>query len=457
MGSGSKCFAAQGKTFFLSGFLFLASTAAAWLLDRGGMHFAGGIVLLVTAVLLGLIFLVRDSSLVSVPFLLSLFWIGGEGLALMRLSFLHSQWSAESWMSFSGFYLFFLAGYFAAQRWTPRPGKTGQSTPPFSRIFRLTVLSAAVPFAGFLAEAVILGYVPLFADFTHAYDHFHITGLHYITVSSVFTFSLTVICLMKKPWGELSGKEKASLVLANLLSVSIPVLCISKLQLFQTIVFAIIVYFCLRKEIPVKRLILMLASALVILAGAAVVMTFRRNYEEGYLDSIFQMRDKDIPLFLQYVYMYIANNFANFDLMTKTMASGQMQFSHGMKQLFPVFALTGLKFIRPELINYPNPVTIEELTTLTVIYDAYYDFGIVGVVLFSLVFGFVCGQVSRRVRGGDNEGNPLWALLYAQLALYVILSFFSTWFTVPTTWFYFVLTAVGFWYADGCRLPGKKR
>ena len=35
------------------------------------------------------------------------------------------------------------------------------------------------------------------------------------------------------------------------------------------------------------------------------------------------------------------------------------------------------------LVNDPN-ITKEELTTLTVIYDAYYDFGIAGVIFFAL-------------------------------------------------------------------------
>ena len=48
----------------------------------------------------------------------------------------------------------------------------------------------------------------------------------------------------------------------------------------------------------------------------------------------------------------------------------------GLQMLFPFFALTGLKFVFPQLVTIPDFVTKTELTTLTMFYDAYYDFGI---------------------------------------------------------------------------------
>ena len=36
--------------------------------------------------------------------------------------------------------------------------------------------------------------------------------------------------------------------------------------------------------------------------------------------------------------------------------------------------------------------------------------------------------------------NPIGYLLYAQIAVYFGLSFFTTWFSNPTTWFYLAVT-----------------
>ena len=36
--------------------------------------------------------------------------------------------------------------------------------------------------------------------------------------------------------------------------------------------------------------------------------------------------------------------------------------------------------------------------------------------------------------------NPISYLFYAQIAVYMMLSFFTTWFSNPTTWFYLAVT-----------------
>ena len=96
------------------------------------------------------------------------------------------------------------------------------------------------------------------------------------------------------------------------------------------------------------------------------------------------------------------------------------------------------KFLKPELVNWPLYTTKEELTTVTLFYDAYYDFGVAGVILFAAALGAAAGVLSVWYRRGTN---PAWPLFYAQAALYFMLSFFTTWYSNPTTWFYFGVTA----------------
>lgn len=66
----------------------------------------------------------------------------------------------------------------------------------------------------------------------------------------------------------------------------------------------------------------MLGAAAAVVIAAAVFMTIRRNYEPGYLNSIFQMKNENMPLFLQYAYMYIANNYSNFNCLTQALQQG---------------------------------------------------------------------------------------------------------------------------------------
>ncbi len=461
----------RGSKVLLPYAIYSAFAVAAALLERSGFFVAAGCVILIAAALMSIYFYCLDQSLVSFRFLLSLFWTAGEGLAVMQLSRLQSSWTIQTWLSFSGFYLLFLAGYEIMEnrckkRIVSRNHKTSSKTQNQDnengkdkdnvldsnqearfqeRLFTCIRIVSLVTFATFIAEACILGYVPLFSSETHAYDHFHISGVHYFTVSCMFTHSLTLIYLLKyRQKGTSLGKSKViQLIVYNVLSASIPILSVSKFQFILTLALPMLIFLLMRPNVNKKKLFAAFAAIAVVVIAAAVFMTIRRNYEPGYLNSIFQMKDENMPLFAQYAYMYIANNYSNFNCLTQALAQGTITHAYGLKQLFPVFALTGMKFVFPSLVAFEMPVTITELNTLTLIYDAYYDFGLIGVLLFGLILGSFCAALTKKIK---QSSNPILYLFYAQIALYLVLSFFSAWFTVPTTWFWFALTGALYWY-----------
>ncbi len=433
--------------------------AAAFAADFAGAGAAAGIILIAEAVILGIYFYRKDGCLVSFRLLLSVFWIGGEGLAAFRLSNLHPKWTTAAWLSFAVFYFVFLLGYDLAEcrkkksiRFEMRlnrltgAGRAEQSQDAFlKKVFHCIIIMTVVPLIAFVFEAAVLGYIPLFSTETHAYDHFHITGVHYFTVSSIFVPALSVIWLLDGGWQIRDSKKIWVLILCNLLAVMIPVMCISKFQFALAMMLPAILFLLMRPHISGKYLAAGFGIMFVVLGGAAVVMTLSRHYEPGYLNSVFEMRDESMPVMFQYVYMYIANNYANFNELTKAIGSGEISFAWGMKELFPVFALTGMKFVFPELVHYPAPVTKDTLNTLTIIYDAYYDFGIAGVTVFAVLLGIVCAKLRMMTQ---KRCNPIAYLFYGQIAMYVMLSFFSAWFTVPTTWFWLVITGMMYIYTS---------
>lgn len=467
----------RGSKVLLPYAIYSAFAVVSAVLERSGFFVAAGCVLLTAAVVMSVYFYRMDQSLVSFRFLLSVFWTAGEGLAVMQLSRLQSSWTIWTWLSFSGFYLLFLAGYeiiesrykrhtddfdseafFKAKRRKNNiESSNGNSKDKENtvdskqearfqeRLFTCIRIVSLVTFATFVAEACILGYVPIFSSETHAYDHFHISGVHYFTVSCMFTHSLTLIYLLKYRQKKMTlGKSKTiQLIIYNILSVSIPILSVSKFQFILTLVLPMLIFLLMRPNVNKKKLFASFAAIAMVVIAAAVFMTIRRNYEPGYLNSIFQMKDENMPLFVQYAYMYIANNYSNFNCLTQAFAQGTITHAYGLKQIFPVFALTGMKFIFPSLVAFEVPVTITELNTLTLIYDAYYDFGLIGVLLFGIILGTLCAVLTQKIK---RSSNPILYLFYAQIALYLVLSFFSAWFTVPTTWFWFALTGVLYWY-----------
>ena len=90
---------------------FLLVSAASMFISKTGQHIASGLLLLLAAVFLYVYFYRKTKSLVNFKGLLSLSFVGGEGIAAFQLSNLQTDWSIMTWVCFAAFYLSFLAGY----------------------------------------------------------------------------------------------------------------------------------------------------------------------------------------------------------------------------------------------------------------------------------------------------------------------------------------------------------
>lgn len=294
----------------------------------------------------------------------------------------------------------------------------------FIALTGLTILSLTA----FLFEAFRLGYVPfLLRGVPHAYSYFHISGVHYVTVSCVLVPSMEVLLWF---YDREMGKAKriVSLIMTGI-ALLIPVLCVSRFQLIFAVILAVLTFMIVSGHRKLRYLFFAAAG----LVPLYVILTIARSHDVTYLNGIFEMKNAATPIFITQPYMYIANNYDNFDCLVKQLPAHSM----GLKGMFPLWALSGLKFLKPVLVDWPIYVTKEELTTVTLFYDAYYDFGIAGVFFFSSVLGVLSAWLSSRIYPGRN---PAWYLFYSQAALYFMLSFFTTWYSNPTTWFYFAVT-----------------
>ena len=300
----------------------------------------------------------------------------------------------------------------------------------FHSIAAVTVVSAAA----FGVEAAIVGYIPFFVrGVPHAYSYFHVSGLHYFTVSCVLTPSLFVLYCMAST-DRKKGRGIWALLL-TLVSLMIPVLCVSRFQLILAVGMAVFTAAAVNKRIRMVH-ILLLAGFMV---PAYVVLTIARSHDVAYLNGIFEMKSSAMPIFITQPYMYIANNYDNFNCLVEQLPAHSL----GLRMLFPLWALTGLKFLVPSLVDFPLYTDKVELTTLTLIYDAYYDFGVLGVALFCGLLGAVCYVLVREL---GRMKDPIGYVFYAQMAMYMTLSFFTTWFSNAATWFYFAVTGAIYVY-----------
>lgn len=427
--------------------------AAAFLLDRAGLCWPAGFCLMGAALWLYISDYRRSGCLVHLRGLFALFWIGGQGVACLKLSRLQVPWSPITWICFflaySVFYLTFawLSGEISLGGKRGRnpawPAARTQGGKPLGGVsgaglFECLLGVTAVSLAAFCFEAWYLGYIPfLVRGVPHAYSYFHVTGVHYFTVSCVLAPALGVLFFVTDRGR--SGQAKRLLAAAAvLIALAIPILCVSRFQLILAVALAVFVYILWEGSFPLAWG----AGLAVLMVAAYAVLTVARSHDVAYLNGIFEMKNESTPIFITQPYMYIANNYENFNYLVEHLE----QFAWGMRSLFPLWALTGLKFVMPSLANYPILVNKEELTTVTLFYDAYYDFGAAGVILLSGILGAVSFLLMRKL---SRMQNPVDYLFYAQIGVYLSLSFFTTWFSNPTTWFYLAVTAALWLY---CRI-----
>ncbi len=430
---------------------FLSALSEAYLLS-------GAVIISAAIIIFFCILKLSKKALEPLAFFL-LSWMGGVGVSALKLSYLQTDWNNTSWVCFFLAALFFIIGHAAVQLFFKNthgslpeskeiPKDINQSQEALiitkaesNGLFAAINIVVLLSILSLIIEACILGYVPLFTiDTPHAYSYFHVRGIHYFTVSCVLVPSLEVVwfSLYNKNCG--SFFKRAELLTCLFISVFIPLLLVSRFQLIFAVVLSVITFFSLNGgRLPFKlskKRMAYTGAMLCFLIAAYVFLSIERAHSIEYLNGIFEMKNASMPIFLSQPYIYIANNFDNFNCLVNSIT----EHTGGLRMLFPVFALTGMKFTHPELTAFPLYVTKEELTTVTLIYDAYYDFGIAGVSIFCFVLG-AFAAFTEAVLKGSRYRSITAVLIYAQLLFYLLFSFFTTWFSNPAVWFYFTATA----------------
>lgn len=415
-----------------------------YMLSRAGFYYWAGCFLGVEALFIYLLQYQKTKNLVDLKGLFTLAWVGGQGIACLQLSKLQTDWQWMTWACFFLIYIGFGIGYGKNHYCMTEETEELEKDSVYAKRLLICICGLAmVSVACFVLEAVVVGFIPLFSDKPHAYSYFHVSGVHYFTISCILIPAITVLY-----WKMCEGWKKSVIVLllvCNVIAIAIPVLCVSRFQLLFAVGFAVVTYVMVNKGIKLRTILILLC----IMVPVYVLLTVARNHDVEYLNGIFEMKNSQMPIFVTQPYIYVANNFENFNCMVVQLT----EHTHGLKMLFPVFALTGLKFIYPHLVSFPAYITKTELTTLTMFYDAYYDFGIWGVFFFALVIGLASRMLLKLM---DKVKNPVMYLFYGQLAIYLGLAFFTTWFSNPTTWFWFALTTMMFIFVGFKKKENRK-
>ena len=417
-------------TYMLSFFVSYIASLAKW-------YYASGIILIVEAVYLYVHWVRESGGFVELRALFTLAWVGGQGISCLKLSTLQDTWSYITWLSFFVIYIAFGIGYEWGRKYSRVEGKEPEKNKKKAdRLFRCIMLLLVVSAGCFVIEIIRIGYIPVFSDEPYSYSYFRMSALHYLhycAISCILIPGLTV--LWKKIDSEESKWRNGAIIIANIVAFAVPFLYVSRFQFLFEIGVAAVIYILVNKNMRKSTLVLL---GLVVCA-AYVVITLSQKRDAIYLNNVFKMKYTHMPVFLTQPYIYIANNYDNFDCLVKNLP----KFSYGLRMLFPFVSLTGLKFVMPNLVPATVYLTSTELTTFTMFYDAYYDFGVIGVFVIALLIGVVAKVIIDIIKKSDN---PVVYLLYGQIAVYLALAFFTTWFSSPATWFWLIITGMIYCY-----------
>lgn len=407
-------------------------------------------------------------------------FVGGFLISLLKLSNLSTPYGVKMWLIiFVAVFSFILGYYKCGKNKNENKGRTlSVKKENKGRVLknikvlqkinletclvnRAIIIITVLSLISFIIEVIVLGYVPIFMIGTpHAYSDFHIFGLHYITTSFILIPMLSVISFHTSPkpvcpLGKMSKINCRIVPVAGLIySIIMPVILVSRFQLISGLAMGIFVYILLNKnKLDIKKFL----PIIILFIALYIVITIARSHSVKYLNEIFDMKDKNTPIFITQPYMYVAHNYENLNYLIENLPF----YTYGRRIMQPLFALTLTKKFLTHVTTAPSLLIKEELSTGTLIYDFYFDFGILGVILFMFIIGYLMRSLDDKIKDGmqsQDEANcgGVYLLLFGQNAFYMLFSFFQSFYSLTQTWIYMAFSVIlALFIIDNKRL--KKR
>ena len=413
-----------------------------------GLGIIASIIMILLAIFLFVAEILQSRRIINVRGLFALGFIGGFGLSLLKLSKLSNDYNILTFMAVYIAYLSLYIGVFVKNKRMVVKNdnvakvRVKKSDAIFTSQEILLILLFVVTFLSFVAEVIILRFIPLFTlDTPHAYSSFHVFMLHYITTFYSFIPCFALCNYYIEPS---RPKSKIFVIISYIYVVIMALLMVSRFQLILTVVlsaFIVIIYktkSSLKLNIS-KRSIIILISVIILFLALYIIITVNRAHDIEYLNGIFEMKDERMPIFITQPYMYIAHNFENLNYMI----SNIFRFTFGRRVLYPFFTLTFVKKFFPIVVESPYYIIKEELSTVTIIYDFYYDFGLVGVAVFCFLIGYIGKIIEDKayamIRVSEPIKNNYILILFALYCYFMLFSFFQTYFSLTDTWVYIII------------------
>jgi len=345
------------------------------------------------------------------------------------------DWKVATWFYLGLAYIMFNIGYAAKESKKDKKPKANQDSKKTinKKIFFYFIIAMNLcVILAFIIEVIIRGYIPMFSSDMASYQRFGVTGIHYFTVSCAIVLPTTYI-YWENYKKNINKKELIFLIIINLISLAIPLLIVSRQLILTTLVLTGFTIMGLKKKKELKIILIILLAGLLTWFS---ISKFRNQNDEYLRQALNIQEDAVLSVSNMQVYMYIAVNYDNFNVNVGNVE----QYCYGTKSLFPVFALTGLKFVMPiisesyDLIKRVIPV----YNTYPIVMTPYEDFGMLGIIIYMFIIGYICCLIE-----GISENNPVNILIKSLFKYALLFSFFTSYFSNATFCFYVIILLIG--------------
>lgn len=375
-------------------------------------------------------------------------FVGGFIISLLKLSNLSTPYSVKTVLTiFVAVFCFIIAYLYPIHK--KLKIKKENNIINVCIVNRMIIIITLISLISFIIEAIIIGYIPILKIGTpHAYSDFHIFGVHYLTTIYPLIAPLSIISIFNKPRPTcILGKKNINMckmvsICGIIYSILMPIVLVSRFQLifvvFEIIftIFAILISNNKNYKKLYKNIYKIIFGLIILFIIFYLIITYARSHSVEYLNGIFDMKNKNMPIFITQPYMYISQNYENLNYAINNMEG----HSYGARMLYPLFSLTLVNKLFPHIMSAAFIVIKSELTTTTLIYDFYADFGILGVIFFMSIIGYLMRRLDENIKYKNN--NILYIMLFSQNAFYMLFSFFQSFYSLTATWVYMIFTVL---------------
>ncbi len=421
-------------------------------------HYINGLIIILCAVLIyfAIVFGAAQRNWLDIRALFSGVWLGTIGLASLRLADYQEPWQDMTWVVLAVAFVAFIVSSSLGIAWGHRIYKgiehrfqkiqVGRIRFKLqeNRLFLICIITTMIGLACFIINVLIRGYIPCFSDSTTAYIDFY-TKFHIFSTAATGVSGLCFYCIRTQPL-KLWKKIVLGLCIFYLV-FAFPIMVVSR-GIFMVAALSLIasVFYTCGKRFWA------LVMSIVVVMGVYLFTSNLRNYTDQQLSTIFQPSEitrpvdpdnPDDPDFdsdaffssfqlsprMAFLYGYVT---VSHDNLNEAVQNTQ-NYTWGLRQLVPINVILQNDWIAQQNADAEYYTVSPNLLTTNLIGDFYYDFGLIGVLFFMLLWSFVFGAIQSTY---ETKTGPFSLLALGNTLTPVVLCFFDSWLSVFNFWMF---------------------